>query len=126
MPRRGRQIEEFDFKVRTFRGEHWIAAVHVSGPVIFKGYLRLELKGSREDADEAAAAIRKRIFVGCLSRLSRDWRRVSTARKLPHVSFHALRHTNASVLVSKGMDILTISRRLRHSKPSVTLDVYGI
>jgi hypothetical protein len=61
MPRRGRQIEEFDFKVRTFRGEHWIAAVHVSGPVIFKGYLRLELKGSREDADEAAAAIRKRI-----------------------------------------------------------------
>ena len=57
--------------------------------------------------------------------LSRDWRRISTARKLPRVSFHALRHTNASVLISKGVDILTISRRLGHSKPSVTLDVYG-
>ena len=57
--------------------------------------------------------------------LSRDWRRISTARKLPRVSFHALRHANASVLISKGVDILTISRRLGHSKPSVTLDVYG-
>jgi integrase len=57
--------------------------------------------------------------------LSRDWRRVSAAKNLPQVSFHALRHTNASVLISKGVDILTISRRLGHSKPSVTLDVYG-
>jgi integrase len=57
--------------------------------------------------------------------LSRDWGRISIARKLPRVSFHALRHTNASVLISKGVDILTISRRLGHSKPSVTLDVYG-
>ena len=57
--------------------------------------------------------------------LSRDWRRIGTAKKLPRVSFHELRHTNASVLISKGVDILTISRRLGHSKPSVTLDVYG-
>ncbi|MGI8853066.1 MAG: tyrosine-type recombinase/integrase [Methyloceanibacter sp.] len=57
--------------------------------------------------------------------LSRDWRRVSTARKLPRVSFHALRHTHASVLIGAGVDILTISRRLGHSKPSVTLDTYG-
>ena len=33
--------------------------------------------------------------------------------------------SSASVLISKGVDILTISRRLGHSKPSVTLDVYG-
>jgi integrase len=57
--------------------------------------------------------------------LSRDWRRVSTSRKLPRVSFHALRHTHASVLIAAGVDILTISRRLGHSKPSVTLDTYG-
>ena len=57
--------------------------------------------------------------------LSRDWRRVSAAKKLPRVSFHALRHTHASVLIASGVDILTISRRLGHSKPSVTLDTYG-
>jgi integrase len=57
--------------------------------------------------------------------LSRDWRRVSAARKLPRVCFHALRHTHASVLIRAGVDILTISRRLGHSKASVTLDTYG-
>lgn len=57
--------------------------------------------------------------------LSRDWRRVRTSRKLPRVSFHALRHTHASVLIGKGVDILTISLRLGHSKASVTLDTYG-
>ena len=57
--------------------------------------------------------------------LSRDWCRVGKAKNLPRVSFHALRHTHASVLIRAGVDILTISRRLGHSKPSVTLDTYG-
>src|SRR5262249_12748237 len=57
--------------------------------------------------------------------LSRDWIRVSRAKGLPKVSFHALRHTHASVLIRKGVDILTISRRLGHSKAAMTLDVYG-
>ena len=57
--------------------------------------------------------------------VSRAWRRVVVAKKLPAVTFHALRHTHASVLINAGVDILTISRRLGHSKASVTLDVYG-
>jgi integrase len=44
---------------------------------------------------------------------------------LPLVTFHALRHTHASVLIRESVDILTISRRLGHSKASITLDVYG-
>ena len=57
--------------------------------------------------------------------LSRDWRRVCRAKKLPLVRFHDLRHTHASLLIKAGVDILTISRRLGHNKPSVTLDTYG-
>ena len=57
--------------------------------------------------------------------LSRDWARIVVSRKLPKVSFHALRHTHASTLIAAGLDILTISRRLGHGRPSVTLDVYG-
>ena len=56
---------------------------------------------------------------------SRDWRRTLRVRKLPLVSFHALRHTHASMLLGAGVDVLTVSRRLGHSKASVTLDVYG-
>jgi len=57
--------------------------------------------------------------------LSRDWRRVCRARKLPLVSFHSLRHTHASVLLRAGVDVLTVSRRLGHGKASVTLDCYA-
>lgn len=47
---------------------------------------------------------------------------VRRVKKLTPVSFHALRHTHASMLIAAGVDILTISRRLGHSKASVTLD----
>jgi len=57
--------------------------------------------------------------------LTKAWSRVCAARKLPRVSFHALRHTHVSVLISAGVDVLTISRRIGHSKASMTLDVYG-
>ena len=48
--------------------------------------------------------------------LSRDWCRVRTAKKLPPIPFHALRHTHASVLLRAGVDVLTVSRRLGHGK----------
>ena len=57
--------------------------------------------------------------------VSRAWRRVCDAKRLPRVSFHALRHTHVSVLINAGVDVLTISRRIGHSKASMTLDVYG-
>jgi integrase len=57
--------------------------------------------------------------------LSRDWARAVRARKLPPTTFHALRHVHASALIAAGVDVLTISRRLGHSSPTVTLSVYG-
>ena len=57
--------------------------------------------------------------------LSRDWRRVTLARNLPPVKFHALRHTHASQLIDAGVDIVTISKRLGHSKPDITLRIYA-
>ena len=42
-----------------------------------------------------------------------------------NVSFHALRHTHASQLIDMGVDVVTISKRLGHSSPSITLNVYA-
>ncbi len=47
------------------------------------------------------------------------------ADKLPMLRLHDLRHTGATLLLGWGMDIETVSRRLGHSKASVTLDIYG-
>lgn len=42
-----------------------------------------------------------------------------------NVTLHTLRHTHASQLITSGMDILTVSRRLGHASPAITLTVYG-
>jgi integrase len=57
--------------------------------------------------------------------ISTDWTRAVRALDLPPVSFHGLRHTHASQLIAAGLDVLTISRRLGHGSPTVTLSVYG-
>jgi integrase len=49
-------------------------------------------------------------------KVSRDWARNAKVK----ATFHSLRHTHASVLLNNGVDILTVSKRLGHSKPSIT------
>ncbi len=57
--------------------------------------------------------------------LSRDWRRGVKALKLPAIMFHALRHSHASALIAAGLDLVSVSRRLGHGSPSITLRVYA-
>jgi integrase len=57
--------------------------------------------------------------------LTKEWTRATINLRLPRVSLHALRHTHASQLIASGMDVLTISRRLGHGSPTITLGVYG-
>jgi integrase len=40
-------------------------------------------------------------------------------------SGHNLRHTHASQLIDAGVDIVTISKRLGHAKPDITLRIYA-
>lgn len=44
---------------------------------------------------------------------------------LKHITFHGLRHTNATILINKNIDIVSISRWLGHAKPSTTTDIYA-
>ena len=39
------------------------------------------------------------------------------------VTFHGLRHTHASQLIDAGIDVVTVSKRLGHSSPNITLQV---
>jgi integrase len=57
--------------------------------------------------------------------LSKSWWRVRTTLRLQDVPFHAFRHSHASLLIRKGVDVLTVSRRLGHANASITLNVYG-
>jgi integrase len=59
------------------------------------------------------------------SNVSSDWGDLAERIGEPDVTFHALRHTHASQLIANGVDIVTISKRLGHAKPSVTLAIYA-
>lgn len=45
--------------------------------------------------------------------------------QLPLISFHGLRHTSATLLISQNNDIKTVSARLGHSDVSTTLNIYS-
>ena len=44
---------------------------------------------------------------------------------LPHINPHQFRHTAASILLSNGIDVLTVSKILGHANTTTTLDIYG-
>lgn len=55
-----------------------------------------------------------------------DWlAKFAKRHDLPPIHPHKFRHTQASLLISEGVDILTVSKRLGHAKVSTTLDIYS-
>ena len=56
--------------------------------------------------------------------LSRRFTRLCERTKIKGVRLHDLRHFAGSQLVAAGVDIRTVSARLGHSRPSITLDIY--
>lgn len=59
------------------------------------------------------------------SNLRRGFRNTLKWAGLSKIRFHDLRHTAASLMLNNGIPLMVVSRRLGHSKPSITLDVYG-
>jgi integrase len=59
------------------------------------------------------------------SNVSSEWGEIASHIGMPEITFHSLRHTHASQLIAAGVDIATISKRLGHARPSVTLAIYA-
>ena len=59
------------------------------------------------------------------SNLRRDFNRIIAKTDLPKIRFHDLRHTAASLMLNHGVPLIVVSRILGHSKPSITMDIYG-
>lgn len=54
------------------------------------------------------------------------WLRKFTKRhNLPHLHPHGFRHTNASMLIGNGVDVVTVANRLGHADVFTTLDIYS-
>lgn len=57
--------------------------------------------------------------------LLRDFKKLLRTAGLPPIRFHDLRHTAASLMLNNNIPAISVSRRLGHANPSITLNVYG-
>ncbi len=56
--------------------------------------------------------------------ISQPFARIVARSGLPHIRFHDLRHTHASLLVAAGIPVKVVSERLGHAHPSFTIYTY--
>ena len=53
------------------------------------------------------------------------WRTFVKRAGLPYIRFHDLRHTAATLLLSRGVNVKVVSKMLGHSNIAITLSIYG-
>ena len=53
------------------------------------------------------------------------FKRFIKRHELKKITFHGLRHTSATFLLSKGIPLKNVSERLRHSRASTTANIYA-
>ena len=55
-----------------------------------------------------------------------DWfKKFIRKNNLPDIHLHSLRHTNATLLIASGTNIRTVAKRLGHSTPTTTGNIYA-
>jgi integrase len=91
-----------------------------------KEQLELRIKlGAGKLPDDALLFARLDGALPSQKRSSKAWSDFAAQIKMPDVAFHNLRHTHASQLIDESVDIVTISKRLGHAKPDITLRIYA-
>ena len=55
----------------------------------------------------------------------RALKRLITTSNVTHIRFHDFRNTHASILISKGVDVVKVSTRLGHANAKITLETYA-
>jgi integrase len=63
--------------------------------------------------------------IACVNMVRRHYAPALKKAGIPHIKFHALRHTYASLLIEQKENIKYIQNQLGHSSPNVTLSVYA-
>jgi integrase len=89
--------------------EHWLA----SGYKAADDYIFCNTLGAALDYHDVGEGFRQTVKAAGLA--------VPGKR----LSLHSLRHTFASLLIAKGLNIAFVSRQLGHANPSITLEVYA-
>ena len=59
------------------------------------------------------------------TQVSRSFKAAAKAAEVPEIGFHEMRHTHATLLLSKGVSPKVVQERLGHSNVTITLQTYS-
>ncbi len=94
--------------LRKHRTEQTTAMLQLGSKCEYSGYVITQWNGKPMHPDSVTTYFRK---------LSK--------KHNVHINPHKFRHTQASILINEGVDIVTVSKRLGHAKVSTTTDFYA-
>jgi integrase len=57
--------------------------------------------------------------------LTRDYDDLVKLAGVPRIRIHDQRHTHITLAIQAGANLLAVSKRVGHAKPSITSDLYG-
>lgn len=123
---------DIDFAKDTISVKRTVDAVgHVGEPKTAKSKRTLSVS---KETLEGLQVLRRPDCDIVFSNASGDYKRASPLQYafttilkkagLRHIRFHDLRHTNATLLIAKGINMKTVSERLGHSSITITMDRY--
>ena len=93
--------------------------VHSKHPIMLRIGKQCIAKGQTGSKCDADGANRK-------NQALYRFKLILKANNLPlDLNVHSLRHTNASLLISQGVDVRTVASLLGHAQASTTLDIYA-
>lgn len=137
----GLTVDRVDFLRRTLRVDKQLVSRHVPEPVLAppkteSSHRTIPLAGFLLDA--LADHLRRfpagpgdlilRSPAGLpvdSDRFGHQWRRACRSAGVPGLGYHALRHTFASTLLSRGVSVKAVADWLGHASPTITLTTYA-
>lgn len=137
----GLTVDRVDFLRRTLRVDRQLVSRHVPEPVLgppktesshrtipLAGFLLDALADHlrRFPARPGQLVLRSPTGLPLDSdRFGHQWRRACRAAETPGLGYHALRHTFASTLLSRGVSVKAVADWLGHASPMITLAIYA-
>lgn len=137
----GLTVDRLDFLRRTMRIDRQLVSRHVPAPILgppktqssnrtipLAGFLLDALADHlrRFPAGPGDLVLRSPAGLPLDSdRFGHQWRRACRQAGAPGLGYHALRHTFASTLLSRGVSVKAVADWLGHASPTITLATYA-